>query len=143
MKNWQARNRKRKETQLIDQNKKKAKTVPPKIKPVNRNARVGDTVAILAPASASSPIYLAKVLKITARKIEVQWFGSKSVDGTYNLQFAAKKGKGVGAPITATLWKETVIDTVVSMKGIRKRSGKISKVELKRLLDLVVRGEKK
>ena len=141
VKNWQARNKRRREQQDIEQNKKKAKVVPKKIKPVNRKAKVGDTVAILPAASASIPIYLARVLAVTDRKIRVQWYGSKSVDGTYNLQFAAKKKKGVGAPIIAILWKETVVDTVVSMKG--KKSGKIERAELKRLLALVSQARKK
>ena len=111
------------------------------MKPINRNANVGDNVAILSPASSDKPIYLARVLTVTDRKIRVQWYGNKSVDGTYTLQYAAKKGRGVGPAKVATLWKETIIDTTVSLKG--KKSGKIEKSELKRLLSLAKQARSK
>ena len=95
----------------------------------------GDAVAILAPKGTVQPFYLGRVIKSNATKVNVHWYGhNKTVNDTYILQFKAKDGKGVGPAIEGTVWLETVIDTVLSMKG--KQKGKIEKVELKRLLAL-------
>ena len=133
---WKEKNRVQDGQQAMNNNKKKANEPPPTVKPINRDKlAIGDAVAILAPKGASLPFYLGKVMKISPKKIGLQWYGhNKTVDGTYVLQFQAKKGKGVGPPITATVWRETVIDTVGSMRG--KKKGKVEKGELKRLLAL-------
>jgi hypothetical protein len=139
---WKEHNRLLDQQKQINENKKKANQPPPKAKPLNRDKiKTGDVVAILTPKGAALPFYLGKVIKFSTRKISIQWYGHKKVNGTYILQYKHKKGKGVGPPITASVSRETVIDTVVSLRG--KKKGKIEKVELKRLLALATQARSK
>ena len=135
---WQEHNRVVEEKKQMNENKKKANeaVAPATVAPINRdNLTAGDAVAILAPKGTVQPFYLGRVIKSNATKVNVHWYGhNKTVNDTYILQFKAKDGKGVGPAIEGTVWLETVIDTVLSMKG--KQKGKIEKVELKRLIAL-------
>ena len=67
-------------------------------------------------------------------KLKVHWFHSKKIDGTYTLEYGAKKGKGVGPAHVAFVLKKDVLDSVLSLEN--KKKGVIEKNELKRLVSL-------
>ena len=129
--------RKEREKDLKD-NKTEAKQRDSKrtvVQPVNRtDLKVGDTVALLSSRSSSRPFYLGRILKVTNSTIEVHWYHNTKFDGTYTLEYARKKGRGVGAPSIGRVYKTRVLDTVLSVTGVR---GRLEKEELKRLLALV------
>ena len=105
------------------------------VQPLNRtDLKVGDTVALLSSPSSSRPFYLARILKVTNSTIEIHWYHNTKVDGTYTLEYEKKKGRGVGAPSIGRVYKTRVLDTVLSVTGVR---GRLEKEELKRLLGLV------
>ena len=135
LKNWREIQNNREEKKQIGENAHKAKAAV--VKPLNRSKfTVGDALVILAPKKADRLFYVAKVLEVGKKKLKIHWFHSKKIDGAYKLEYAepSKKGKGVGRPNTAVVWKETVVDSVTSLRG--KRNGKIEKAELKRLVSL-------
>lgn len=73
-------------------------------------------------------------------KLRVHWFGSKRLDSMYTLKYNLKKGKGVGPPNLATIWKKSVINTVTSM--VNKKKGNL-KGETDRLVALAKQARKK
>ena len=99
-------------------------------------------VAILAPRNADRPFYLGKVLRLVGKeKLEIQWYGSKTVDSSYNPEYkkGAARGKGSSGkaqavPHTATVWRHAVVDHAVLSN---KTKGRLGASELKRLRLLV------
>jgi hypothetical protein len=133
---WKERNKR-----VAARMERKEEEVARPIEPVNRgNPTVGSALAILSPNGANRPFYLAKVLKVNSKTIKVHWYNNKKVDGTYTLEYGKKKGKGVGKPKTATLYRTTIVDTVASVKGLR---GRIEREELTRILALVKQARRK
>ena len=106
---WRARNARKEREKDVRDNKREAKQRDSKravVQPINRtDLKVGDTVALLSSPSSSRPFYLGRILKVTNSTIEVHWYHNTKVDGTYTLEYARKKGRGVGAPSLGRVYK--------------------------------------
>jgi hypothetical protein len=143
---WRERNKRVTAARELNEHKEEAKQAdkpvpPPSPKPVNRTRFiVGDVVAVLA-TEKDRPFNLARVVAVLPDKLRVHWYGSKRLDSTYTLEYGLKKGKGVGPPNEAMIWKETVVDSVTSMQN--KKSSKIEKTERERLVALASQARKK
>jgi len=136
---WRERNKRVTAAKELNEHKDEAKEADKAhkgtpIRPINRTRFAeGDTVAVLTTEN-DRPFNLARVVAVLQEKLRVHWYGSKKVDSTYTLEYAQKKSKGVGAPNEATIWKESVVDSVSSMAN--KKSGKIDQAERERLVVL-------
>ena len=154
MRNWTERNRRVAERQELAGNAQAAREAEDskkqaEITPRNRTVfKSGESiVAILAPRNADRPFYLGKVLRTVGKeKLEIQWYGSKTVDSTYNAEYkkGAARGKGSSGkaqavPHTATVWRHAVLDHAVLSN---KTKGKLGASELKRLLLLANQSQK-
>ena len=84
---------------------------------------------------------LARVVAVLPDKLRVLWYVSKRLDSTYTLEYGLKKGKGVGPPNEAIIWKETVVDSVTSMQN--QKASKIENMERGRLVALASQARKK
>ena len=129
---WRERNKRRATEKQISQNKQTA--VPVAYMP-DRNANVGDVVAIYAPKSEATLFFVAKILSVSATKFDIHWWDTKTIDGTWSEQFLAKKGKGTAGPYVGQISKESVIDKIPNLVGQKK--GKIPAAQLAEIIKLV------
>ena len=133
LRDWQARNKREAKRKQVQDSKRNSKLV---YKP-NRQPKVGDTVVLKAPRSASTQFYVAKVLSLEADGTgTVHWYDAKSIDNTWSLQFLAQKGKGTAGPYVQSLdIMLSVIDTAPELQN--KKSGKLEQKHIDHILELI------
>ena len=143
VKNWQARNKRRAESQQIRGNKKQAKQAD-KTKPYkpDRKAEKGDVIAIYAGGkSEKGEFFVGKVQEVLdgGKKLSVWWWGSKKLDGVWAPEYKRPKKaqKGTAGPYTGRIERESVMDSLPTLNGLKK--GKIPARQLAELIKLAQR----
>ena len=143
LKNWEERNKRLADSLQIRQNAEQAKQAdrPKPYKP-QRMARKGDVIAIYAGGKSEKGSFLVgKVVEIlTGQRLNIHWWNSKHLDGTWSPQFLQPAGgrhiKGTGGPFLGAIHVSTVMDSIPTLAEQRK--GKIPASQIKELTKLAM-----
>lgn len=112
IRHWRERNERKEEEQSLRASRARAETQRQR-KP-RRDVKVGDIVALLAPAAAQQPFYVGKVISDHDGEVTVHWFDEQN--GNWTLQFERNK-----KPYLGRVYKESVVTALESIKGNRGR----------------------
>ena len=136
---WRQRNKRVDEQKKLNKKKEHvAKPLPTAVYQPNRNASVGDLVAIYPSKAAADQFYVGRIIGETSTKFEVHWWNAKKVDGVWSEQhLIPKKGSKAktGGPYTSSVWREAVVDILIQFPPSAKR-GKVDSTQLKELIKL-------
>jgi hypothetical protein len=133
VKRWKIRGKKRAEQEQVARNKRKSQARP--MLRADKRFKVGDVVSIFAPRTARTPFYMGRVLQIRKHTVQVQWFEARSIQGVWTEQWEKKLIKGRRQPYVGNISKKTIVERIPRLFG--KKKAKLSKTELKRVLELV------
>ena len=136
---WRDGNKRASEEKQMRDHKEEGSRPPPPYKP-NREPKVGDTVAMYPPKDDEDLVFVGQILEVSPTKFKVHWWSSKKIDGTWSPEFLAKKGKGHAGAYTGSVWREAIIDILLSLHG---KKGKIETQQLTEIIKLAKAYKKK